>query len=306
MTAPVSVADAPPASPGFSTEWLALREPLDLEARPVALVRRLAACLPKGDFLTVMDLGCGTGSNLRALAPQLNARQTWQLIDHDPVLLGELTHRTRPWAESRRLVQRWENDDATVLALDDDTDTFRYRLVLEARDLAATLDSLECGGRDLVTAAALMDLVSHDWLQTLVTRIVAARAAAYFSLTYTGMIRWTPADAMDDEILALFNRHQRQDKGFGPALGPDAPQTMVDMFKAAGYHVTTEPSDWDASPEARGFQRTLAKDIAAAALEVASPDRQRQVRQWLDRRLQAIEDGHGCVRVGHVDLLAHP
>lgn len=308
MTAPAA-ADSPaphPAPGGFSTDWLSLREPLDLEARPVALVHRLAARLPTGRPLGVVDLGCGTGSNFRALAPELDARQTWHVIDNDPVLLSDLAHRTRPWAEGRGLVQRWENDDETVLALDDADDAFRYRLVLEVRDLAATVETLDFSGRDLVTGAALMDLVSRDWLAALVERIVGAGAVAYFALTYNGEMRWTPVDPMDDEILNLFNRHQTGDKGFGPALGPGAPQMMADLFAAAGYQVTTEPSDWDAGPETLGFQRTLAADVAAAAAEIAPPEKQPRVRQWLDRRLKAIEDGHGRVRVGHVDLLAHP
>ncbi|WP_404380314.1 class I SAM-dependent methyltransferase [Caenispirillum salinarum] len=312
MTAPAA-ADTPapssapePPSGGFSTDWLSLREPLDLEARPVALVQRLASRLPTGRPLTIVDLGCGTGSNLRALAPTLDARQTWHVIDNDPVLLSDLAHRIRPWAENQGLVQRWENADETVLSLDDEAERFRYRIVLEVQDLAETVSSLNFSGHDLVTSAALMDLVSREWVKTLVDHVVGAGALTYFALTYNGEMRWTPVDPMDDEILALFNRHQRGDKGFGPAMGPDAPQVMADLFTAAGYSVTTEPSDWDAAPDARGFQRTMARGIAAAAAELAPSEKQPRVRQWLDRRLQAIEDGHSRLRVGHGDLLAHP
>ena len=34
--------------------------------------------------IRVVDLGCGTGSNLRATAPLLGAEQHWTLVDYDP------------------------------------------------------------------------------------------------------------------------------------------------------------------------------------------------------------------------------
>ncbi|WP_106418212.1 class I SAM-dependent methyltransferase [Salinicola tamaricis] len=36
---------------------------------------------------TLVDLGCGSGSNLRYLAPQLRTPQYWRLVDHDASLL---------------------------------------------------------------------------------------------------------------------------------------------------------------------------------------------------------------------------
>ncbi|MGD8498218.1 MAG: class I SAM-dependent methyltransferase, partial [Chromatiales bacterium] len=55
---------------GFSPDWLALREPLDARARSAALVDRLRAQAPRGPR-RILDLGSGTGSNLRYLAPRL-------------------------------------------------------------------------------------------------------------------------------------------------------------------------------------------------------------------------------------------
>lgn len=304
MSAPAATAPAP-SDQSFTADWLSLREPLDIAARPVALVRRLAERLPAGRPVGIVDLGCGTGSNVRALAPALDRPQTWRLMDNDPLLLREVPHRMRPWAEARGLVQSWENEDANAL-LFDDGETIRYRLELEVRDLAGTIDHLDLAGRDLVTCAALMDLVSADWLAALADRVAHAGAAAYFALTYTGDIRFTPVDPLDEEVVALFNLHMRGDKGFGPALGPDAPQRMADAFLARGHQVITEPSDWDAGPDAVPFQRALIEGHARAASEMAREEARPAIAQWRDRRLKAVEAGHGSVRVGHVDLLAHP
>ena len=84
-------------------------------------------------------------------------------------------------------------------------------------DLEAALD----GPVDLVTTSALLDLVSDEWLQRFVVETAARRLPVYAALSYDGRIEMTPADAADEKIIAAVNAHQRTDKGFGPALGPD-------------------------------------------------------------------------------------
>src|SRR5689334_5888016 len=71
----------------FSADWLALREPVDHEARSLRLARFVARAVSTGQGTSVLDLACGTGSNLRYLYHHLGRPQRWLLIDHDPVLL---------------------------------------------------------------------------------------------------------------------------------------------------------------------------------------------------------------------------
>ena len=72
---------------GFSAQWLDLREPVDHRSRNVELGRRLARHFEGWRPITVVDLGCGTGSNLRATAPLLGPDQSWTLVDYDQALL---------------------------------------------------------------------------------------------------------------------------------------------------------------------------------------------------------------------------
>ncbi len=288
----------------FTADWLTLREPLDRGARAVALTHRLAEMLPRDRGLSLVDLGCGTGANLRTLAPCLPVPQTWRCIDRDPLLLRELPNRTRPWAEAAGLVQRWEDADETILSLDA-PEGFRYRVELELRDLAATVEDLDFRGVDVVTCAALMDLVSLEWLAVVAKRAVQAGAVMLAALTITGEVAFLPEDPLDAEMLDLVRRHQRGDKGFGPALGPTAPQVMAGVFEALGYRVDTQPSVWEAGPETVRLQRAVIEDHARAAAALA-PDRREMVAAWRDARLMATERGRGRLRVGHIDLLAHP
>src|SRR5512144_2520459 len=70
--------------------WLVLREPADAAARSEELVEILRPSLPT-DGMVIHDLGCGTGSMARWLAPRLSGPQRWVLQDRDAELLEHVT-----------------------------------------------------------------------------------------------------------------------------------------------------------------------------------------------------------------------
>ena len=72
---------------GFSKDWLALREPADHAAVNHHVRGSLLAYLAARTDVSIVDLGCGTGSNFRNLAPEINCSQSWTLVDNDTVLL---------------------------------------------------------------------------------------------------------------------------------------------------------------------------------------------------------------------------
>jgi hypothetical protein len=157
-------------------------------------------------------------------------------------------------------------------------------------------------GRHLVTASALLDLVSTSWMVSLAGRCRAAGAAGLFALNYDGRSLCWPREPEDDMVLELFNRHQRaSDKGFGLAVGPDAADCVSRCFAAAGYSVRRERSDWELRPTLRDLQRRLIAGWAQAAAEIA-PGRTDLIRSWLARRLDHVERGRSWVHVGHQDV----
>jgi len=256
---------------GFSAEWLALREPADTAARSRALV----AFVVSGPERAVphwhgrlIDLGGGTGANIRYLASRLPSPQDWLLVDNDSALLARA-----PAGVATRC--------ADLNAVVDDGELFR--------------------GAVLVTASALLDLVSEAWLAKLIARCRAADAAVLFALNYDGRIVCTPPEPEDDEVRQLVNRHQNTDKGFGPALGPDAAARAAALLSAAGYKVKQEQSDWTLEPDTRELQRELVAGWAVAASGIA-PEGRAAISGWRSRRLAHVDAGRSRVVVGHVDL----
>ena len=268
----------------FSPDWLALREPADTHARSLRLTSLVSGALSL-DVVHGLDLGTGTGANVRYLAEHLPGRQDWLLVDADPRLLEEA--RRRGSLGITRVV-----------------------------DLVEEVDSPDLGifsGRDLVTASALLDLVSERWLRGLAGKCRQVRAAVLFSLTYDGHIRCMPEEPEDELIRDLVNRHQQSDKGFGPALGPSASGAAERCFADLGYRVESEPSPWVLTPHTREdiaagrataeLQRQLIDGWAEAASELA-PERLRSIEDWRSRRTAHVDANRSRLIVGHADMAA--
>ncbi len=263
----------------FSADWLARREPADHAARATRLTAAAAASLTGRPATRAVDLAAGTGSNVRYLMPRLPHIQHWTLVDQDPALLGQAWRLLTPAAQ------------AAGRSFD-----------VRQGDLAG-LDTVALDGCALVTAAALLDLVSADWLQALARRCREAGVDVLFALTYDGRIACDPPDPDDQRVRALVNEHQRGEKGFGPALGPAAALAAEASFRAEGYEVQVAPSDWVLTPDMRELQRQLVAGWAGAAASLA-PGEAAAIAAWHSRRRAFIEAGGSSLRVGHQDLAA--
>lgn len=240
----------------FEAVWLALREPADHAARDPGLLAAAREMLGDGP---AVDLGCGTGSTLRAFG---GPAERWRLVDRDPALLAEAAARA---------------PGAAVVAAD-------------LRDL----DALPLGGARLVAASALFDLVSREWIEALADRVAAEGAAVYAALSYDGTMAWAPPLAADAAVLAAFNAHQRGDKGFGPALGPEAGRALAEAMARRGYAVRIAASPWRLGPADAALARALAAGVAAAA----------GAAEWGQAR--AAASGAASCTIGHLDVLALP
>lgn len=275
----------------FEPAWLDLREPADHAARAPALPQALAAWLrARRQPVRVLDLGCGSGSTLRALAPLLGEGQDWVLLDHDPALLQA----------ARARLLRWAGSGLGAEALELEGPGWSARVRLLRADLRE-VEALPLQDRALVTASALFDLVSESWLGRLAARLRGR--ALYAALTFDGRLEMTPADAADAALREAFLAHQRRDKGFGPALGPEADAACARFFAGGGWDLQRARSDWRLDAGAADLQAALLEGLAAAAAE-QEPALAEQAAAWLARRRVAI--GESLLRVGHGDLLALP
>jgi SAM-dependent methyltransferase len=274
---------------GFDASWLDLREPADHRSRNEELSRLLTRHLGNRARIDVLDLGCGTGSNLRATAPLLGGEQHWTLVDHDVRLLDAAITRLARWADD------WERKkDVIVLKKGSRTITVRFR----RGDLVNDFEAVFASPADLITASALFDLASGDFIAEVAAEVVRRRASFYTVLTYNGVQRWTPKHPVDSEMVAAFRAHQATDKGFGPAAGPMAPKLLAAAFDAAGYSISEGDSTWRLEGGDEALIAQLLPGFVNAVRETrAVPES--KVETWLKvQRTEAL--------VGHTDTLALP
>jgi SAM-dependent methyltransferase len=248
----------------FASDWLALREAADRAARDKNLLDQAIALA--GPAPVIVDLGCGTGSSVRTLAPLLPTQTTWRLVDNDQALLD---------------IAATDAGPSATLHLLDITDV--HRLPLD--------------GATLVTCSALLDLVTEEWLRELARTLTVP---FYAALTYNGMMRWIPALETDQAITEAFNAHQRHDKGLGPALGPTAADTAAQVFEEAGFRVVSSESLWSLESTEAPLQRALVEGIGQAAKERGDED----ALSWATHRTAAAEQTQ-CL-IGHTDVVAIP
>ncbi len=259
----------------FDAGWLALREEADHRSRVHDFASRLGHVAEQEGWERVLDLGSGTGSNLRYLAPRWPWARSWSLLDHDAGLLDSATAAEVP--EPTRLVGDLASEGLTAISR-----------------------------ADVVTASALLDLVSEGWLSSAVRACASQGAAALFVLSYDGSIRWRDPDEDDDLVRDALNAHQQREKGLGQALGPAAAPLAERLFLAAGYRTALRPSAWKlGGRDDRELALALMRGWIEAATELR-PDEAERLRGWEARRSASVRADRYEVVVGHQDLLALP
>jgi glycosyltransferase involved in cell wall biosynthesis/SAM-dependent methyltransferase len=278
---------------GFARNWLALRASADARARHPRLAQAAGAWLRRHDATPyrILDLGAGSGNNLRHLAPSLPGPQHWTLWDRDLALL----------------------DAAMAAPIPQDADGGHVAREIREVDLA-DLTAADLAGMRLITASALLDLVSADWLEKLVEACAQQGAALLLTLSVDGQRGFLDAggrrrtDPEDTWAADLFHRHQRRDKGLGAALGPRAPSCLVPILHSHGYQVFQRPSPWclrAGSEAARTLGVETLNGWRDALLEQA-PGEAERILAWHRARRAALQDHRLGLWVGHLDGFARP
>lgn len=278
-------------APRYSSTWLELREAADAQARAVDLAEHVRRLLAGSGPLVVHDLGCGTGSMARWLSPRLPGPQHWTLHDRDPELLEIAAESLL----SRGVTAETRLGDLTTLT---------------AADLA---------GASLVTASALLDILTLEEMDRLARAVTSAGSPALLTLTVVGRVDLTPWEPLDNLLCDGFNDHLRGGDPAGtgtprPAatrrpLGSAAADAAAEAFRRYGATVLVRETPWRLDATHRELiAEWLRGFVPAAAAQIpgVGPDMDQVIDAYLGRRLDQAAAGTLRVTVEHIDLLALP
>jgi SAM-dependent methyltransferase len=266
-----------------SREWLALREPADAASRARDLVEQLVqAGGPATGRWVIHDLGCGTGAMGRWLAPLLPGSQHWVVHDRDADLLAlAATDLPGPAA-----------DGATVTVEPKHSDITR----LHPSDLA---------GATLITASALLDVLTEDEVAGLVAVCAGVGCPVLLTLSVVGRVVLRPGHPLDGRVAAAFNAHQRRMAERGRLLGPDAVAFAGEEFRRRRAEVLVRPSPWRlGASESELAAEWFAGWVGAAFEQEVGLAADLDV--YTRRRLEELSAGEFEVTVEHADLLVRP
>jgi hypothetical protein len=216
----------------------------------------------------------------RWLAPRLSGPQHWVMYDRDVDLL----------------------EHAMPAMVDTAADGARVKVETRQCDVTRlTADDLD--GAALITASALLDLLTAAEIERVIAASVGAGCPVLLTISVTGRVDLTPPDPLDATVGAAFNAHQRRTTGGRSLLGPDAVAAAVDAFGRRRVGVAVRSSPWrlgaDQAALAAGW--FTAWFGAACEQEPALAD---EGVAYAGRRLADAAAGRLGVVVHHQDLLA--
>ena len=262
-----------------SPTWLSLREPADAAARSRDLVEHLARAMPATGERVIHDLGCGCGAMSRWLAPQLDGPQHWVLHDLDEDLL-EIATADPPGQAS---------DGAAVSVEAKRSDITRLRPIDVSR---ATV----------ITASALLDVLTDDEMSALAGVCAGARCPILLTLSVVGRVEITPPEPLDRRVAAAFDAHQRRTTKRGRLLGPHAAAFSVEEFRRRGAEVLVRPSPWRLGALHADLTAEWFTGWIGAACE-QQVELAAETDAYKRRRLAQARAGRLAVAVAHADLL---
>jgi hypothetical protein len=265
-----------------SREWLALREAADAAARANDLVEHLKRQLPVTSPQVIHDLGCGTGAMARWLAPLLPGPQHWILHDLDADLL-EVAASEPPGPAG----------DGTPVTIE-----------TRQSDISRLAPG-ELAEPTLITASALLDILTEEELSALIAACAGARCPILLTLSVVGRVELTPAEPLDRRIAAAFHAHQRRLTDRGRLLGPDAVGSALQELAQLETEVIVRPSPWRLGPSEGELAAEWLNGWVGAACEQEA-ELAAQVAPYVRRRLAEAAAGALRVTVDHADILISP
>ena len=233
--------------------------------------------------LSVVDLGCGAGSNLRGAGARTCPASSWTLVDHDAAPAGrgrERLLRAGPTRPARRPVRSCSLQRASG-----------YRVTFRQADLSGDVGRVltpEPGSRHRRRPV-------RPRLGALARRLhghARGRGGSplYTVLTYDGLERWPPPHPLDAAILAAFHAAPEDaTRASASAAGPGSAGHLAASFSGGSATASrAADSPWRLGPEQSRADRANSR-LASPGAAVADGSRYRgwTAKGWAQARRDA-------------------
>jgi len=283
----------------FDPNWLQERYRFDEEARNKQLEWTCVNQFAFRDHVQIVDLGSGTGANLRYYVEQFPQDQTWFCVEEDIALK----------------VPFWEQVQKMALDLDYaiEHEGVRMKLTKPGHEvlihfvhgnLLKVGELVDLLRTDLVLANAVFDLFSKEQFTGLVQVLSHHSLSLLFTLNYAGMDFSTATDA-DDHYIEQYNAHMQREQAFGRGMGPASSREMEAVLKEALAQVEVGESLWQIGSQEQAMMSYLLGFFDGALSDWWVKEAERLAFQnWLSEKKKHVAEKALSAEVYHLDILA--
>ena len=203
----------------FNNNWLNLRETVDKKSRNLRIIELINKRFNNNDEVSIIDLGTGAGSNFNYLKPKLKFYQNWFFTD---ISLNSMNYFKQNLKLSNKIIKtKFQNFD-----------------------VIKDLNKIKFKTFDIVTGSAFLDILPRSWFYKFY-KLNSKTEILLFALNYNGDFKFFPKHKYDKNIVNLFNKDQKTDKGIGDkAVGPDCSNLIINTFSKT-HNTYLMNSNWD-------------------------------------------------------------
>ena len=256
----------------FNNNWLIQREKIDSLSRSKIAISKINNFIKNKDKISIIDLGCGTGSNYRYLSPKIKKKQSWDMLD---ISLKSINYFKEDISKSKKV------DNVKFIKT----------------NVIKNIKKIDFNNYDIVTGSAFLDIMPNSWFRDFYNLNINSKII-YFSINYDGFFKFFPKHKDDGLVLKLFNSDQKSDKGIGlKAVGPNCSKIINSMFTKT-HKTFILKSDWKVENN-KDFQLTFIKFCE----DVVSKSN-KNYKEWIHFRKDNILKNKSKIILRNKDFLA--
>lgn len=281
--------------------WLEHRYACDAEARNANIEKKFLEFFSEKDGISILDAGCGTGSNFHYYFEKLPKEQEWTFLDFEQNLLSACKERLKEYARKQNYKVR-EQDG--VLSIKSAGKQAQVRFI--KGDLGEVEHLTDMKTTDLVTANALFDLLSYDQFDSFACKLSAYNVCLLATLNYyeTSFLPYTEEDG---RFVRYFHTHMTRPQPFGAAMGPNCTEEMLDLLNEHQMMIEQEGSQWHLKRYDTTMHHYLLHFFEHAVRDLSLSDSEiTELEEWLEHKKRMSQDHKLEIIVDHSDIFAYP
>ena len=284
------------------TQWLAHRFACDAEARHPEIEHKFLSFFEQHQTpLKLVDVGSGTGANVRYYFDRIPHQQEWILVEQDARLRDDCRQSLAHFAEQRGYDWQPQNDTFQL------TDGQKTATVTFVPGHIERIEQLvDLSQTDVVTANAVFDLVPFEQFDALVGKLVQHDVCLLATLNYYET-SFLPFSEHDHRFVGWYHMHMKRPQPMGIAMGADCSEEMLDLLAQHHMMIEQEGSQWHLKKNATTMHHYLLHFIEHAVAELnLSADEQQDVERWLEHKKKLCRERELEIIVDHSDIFAYP